>query len=102
MCPDQSKSRPICTECKQRPVMLSGKRKSGSIRYKSICGSCDWTRRRERQEARLKVQQEARDARVMEEVQSGMDALLEKHQDEVASLTVRLAEFALGAQRGNT
>ena len=88
MCPDQSKSRPICTECKQRPVMRAGKRKSGSIRYKSTCGSCDWTKRRERQEA----QQEARDAKVMEEVQSGMDALLEKHQDEVASLKVRLAE----------
>jgi chromosome segregation ATPase len=72
--------------------MRAGKRKSGSIRYKSTCGSCDWTKRRERQEGRLKAQQEARDAKVMEEVQSGMDALLEKHQDEVASLKVRLAE----------
>jgi chromosome segregation ATPase len=92
MCPDHSKSRPICTECKQRPVMLAGKRKSGSIRYKPTCGSCDWKKRRERQESRFKAQQEARDAKVMEEVQSGMDALLEKHQDEVASLKVRLAE----------
>lgn len=72
--------------------MRAGKRKSGSIRYKSTCGSCDWTKRRERQEVRLKAQQEARDAKVMEEVQSGMDALLEKHQDELASLKVRLAE----------
>lgn len=74
--------RPICKSkgC-NRPVVRGGTRKNGSVRYKPICGSCDWSARQKR-----------KDDQVLEEVTSGIKSLTKKHQQEVTNLTIRLSE----------